>query len=54
MTLDAVYSTISAASIIEVVKAHYAVGQVRRCRLFTRGFYDTYEFEVEAGDAQGG
>jgi Ser/Thr protein kinase RdoA (MazF antagonist) len=43
MTLEAVYSTTSAAAIGRVVDACYAIGPVTDCRLFARGFNDTYE-----------
>lgn len=48
MTLKAVYSTIVANSIAQAVDQHYALGPARGCRLFARGFNDTYEF-VGAG-----
>ena len=49
MTLKAAYSTISAASIAQAVDQYYALGPVRGCRLFMRGFNDTYEFEAADG-----
>ena len=44
MPLHAAYSTIAATSIAEVVERGYALGPVRGCRLYARGFNDTYEF----------
>lgn len=49
MTLTAAYSTISAASIAAVVAQRYAIGTPARCRLFLRGFNDTYELEGADG-----
>jgi Ser/Thr protein kinase RdoA (MazF antagonist) len=49
MMLQAAYSTISAASIAQAVDQNYALGPVRGCRLFMRGFNDTYEFEGAGG-----
>ncbi len=49
MTLRAAYSTIAAAAITEVIERGYALGPVRGCRLFARGFNDTYEFEAGEG-----
>ena len=49
MALRAVYSTIDAASIAEAVDQHYAVGPVRGCRMFARGFNDVYEVEGADG-----
>ncbi len=50
MTLRAAYSTIAAASIAETIDHAYALGPVRGCRLYARGFNDTYAFE--AGDGR--
>ena len=49
MTLQAAYSTISAASIARTIGQHYALGPAHGCRLFMRGFNDTYEFEAADG-----
>lgn len=49
MTLEAVYSTVSATSIAQTVDQHYRLGPVGHCRLFTRGFNDTYELEGVGG-----
>jgi Ser/Thr protein kinase RdoA (MazF antagonist) len=49
MSPKAVYSTVSADSIAEAVDRFYAVGPARGCRLFIRGFNDTYEFEGAGG-----
>ena len=45
MKLSAAYSTISAASIAAAVDDRYAIAPVAQCRLFHRGFNDTYELE---------
>ncbi len=49
MTLKAVYSTISAASIAEVVDRNFMIGPTARCRLFARGVNDIYELEASDG-----
>ncbi|HXQ10156.1 MAG TPA: phosphotransferase [Caulobacteraceae bacterium] len=49
MTLEAAYSTISAASIAAVVDRQFKIGPAARCRLFARGFNDTYELEATDG-----
>jgi Ser/Thr protein kinase RdoA (MazF antagonist) len=49
MTLEAAYSTIAAAAIAEVIERGYAIGPIRGCRLYARGFNDTYEFEAGEG-----
>lgn len=49
MTLEAAYSTISAASIAAVVDRRFTVGPTARCRFFARGFNDTYELEGRDG-----
>jgi Ser/Thr protein kinase RdoA (MazF antagonist) len=49
MTLRAAYSTIAAAAIAAAVEHGYALGPVRGCRLYARGFNDTYEFEAGEG-----
>jgi hypothetical protein len=49
MTLTAAYSTISATSVAATVDRRYAIGPVARCRLFIRGFNDTYELEGSGG-----
>ncbi len=49
MTLKAVYSTISAASIAEVVVRNFKIGPTARCRLFARGVNDIYELGERLG-----
>jgi len=49
MTPNAVYSTISAASIAETVDRHYNIGPTARCRFFKRGLSDFYELEGSDG-----
>ena len=49
MKLDAAYSTVTAATIAEVVERGYVIGPIHGCRLYARGFNDTYEFECGEG-----
>jgi Ser/Thr protein kinase RdoA (MazF antagonist) len=49
MKLSAAYSTISAGSIAAVLDQRYAIAPVAKCRLFQRGFNDTYELEGANG-----
>src|ERR1700677_2705047 len=49
MQLSAGYSTISPSSIAAVLDQRYEIAPVAKCRLFQRGFNDTYELEGADG-----
>ncbi len=49
MTPKAVYSTISAASVAEVVDRNFKIGPTARCQLFAPGLNDIYELEASNG-----